>query len=190
MIVLRVMDDRDRPAKIPLSHALELPAWWRWRLGPWTWRRAPVIAWGAIRTPAVVLTVAAACLLGVLARLLLEDAAIFLGLIVFGPVMVPLLTLLLLAGRGALGFGRGLGLTLRDAMLVSNRCPSCGYDLSANTPEEDLCRVCPECGAAWILPRDKPDSVVVILAVKGSMSVMHERRVSGQKQGPGTRPGP
>ncbi len=28
-------------------------------------------------------------------------------------------------------------------------CSSCWYDLSGQTPEDDGCVVCPECGAAW-----------------------------------------
>ncbi|MBX3403456.1 MAG: hypothetical protein KF699_08610 [Phycisphaeraceae bacterium] len=190
MIALRVMDDRDRPAVIPLARVGELPRWWRARLGPWSLRRAPRIAWRIVRTPAVVLAVAAACILSVLARLLLEDMAMFLGLIVFGPVMVPLLTLALFAGRGMLGLGRGLGPTLRDAMLAWDCCPSCGYDLSASMPERDLCRVCPECGAAWILPRDKPESVVVTVAANDSRPGTAVRGAAAQEQGPGTEPGP
>ncbi len=33
-------------------------------------------------------------------------------------------------------------------------CPSCGYDLLKLPVEDDGCRVCPECGAAWRLPSD------------------------------------
>lgn len=184
------MDDRDRPAPIPVAHVRELPAWWRRRYGPWSWRRAPKIAWAILRTPAVVLGLAAACLLGVLARMLAEDTAMFLGLIVFGPVVVPLLTLGLFAGRGVLGLGRGLGPTVRDAMLDAARCPSCGYDLSASVAESDLCRVCPECGAAWILPRDRPDATVHVVRAKTVRHRAQSPRDPAQEQGPGTEPGP
>lgn len=184
------MDDRDRPAPIPVAHARELPAWWRRRYGPWSWRRAPKIAWAILRTPAVVLGIAAACLLGVLAMMLAEDTAMFLGLIVFGPVVVPLLTLGLFAGRGVLGLGRGLGPTVRDAMLDAARCPSCGYDLSASVAEADLCRVCPECGAAWILPRDRPDATVHVVRARTVRHRAQSPRDPAQEQGPGTEPGP
>jgi hypothetical protein len=33
--------------------------------------------------------------------------------------------------------------------LRENRCPACGYSLTLTRPEEDGCRVCSECGAAW-----------------------------------------
>lgn len=114
----------------------------------------------------------------------------FLGLIVFGPVVVPLLTLGLFAGRGVLGLGRGLGPTVRDAMLDAARCPSCGYDLSASVAEADLCRVCPECGAAWILPRDRPDATVHVVRAKTVRHRAQSPRDPAQEQGPGTEPGP
>jgi hypothetical protein len=34
-------------------------------------------------------------------------------------------------------------------MGVRGLCAACGYDLIGQEPEEDGCRVCPECGAAW-----------------------------------------
>ena len=40
----------------------------------------------------------------------------------------------------------------RRAMLAFHVCPSCGFDLSALSPEPDGCVVCPECAAAWRLP--------------------------------------
>lgn len=114
----------------------------------------------------------------------------FLGLIVFGPVMVPLLTLALLAGRGALGLGRGLGPMVRDAMLAADRCPACGYDLAGSPVEPDACRVCPECGAAWILPRDRSESVEVTVSTGRKRVWASNQDEDAQKQGPGTLPGP
>ncbi len=49
----------------------------------------------------------------------------------------------------------GLILILRGvirAMLVRRpaaTCGGCGYDLHGLQPQEDGCRVCPECGGAW-----------------------------------------
>ncbi len=40
-------------------------------------------------------------------------------------------------------------LALASASLMSGRCGACGYSLAEFAPEEDSCRVCPECGAAW-----------------------------------------
>ncbi|MEQ9097306.1 MAG: hypothetical protein RIE32_13705 [Phycisphaerales bacterium] len=28
-------------------------------------------------------------------------------------------------------------------------CPACGYSIAGLEPEEDGCRICPECGSAW-----------------------------------------
>jgi hypothetical protein len=36
--------------------------------------------------------------------------------------------------------------------LAAGRCPKCLYNLTDLPPEEDECTVCPECGAAWVLP--------------------------------------
>ena len=38
-------------------------------------------------------------------------------------------------------------------ILAMEYCPSCGYRLVGTPPEGDGCTVCPECGAAWRLPR-------------------------------------
>jgi hypothetical protein len=43
------------------------------------------------------------------------------------------------------------------AALAMELCPACGYSLTATTPESDGCTVCPECGAAWKLPRPSPN---------------------------------
>ena len=44
------------------------------------------------------------------------------------------------------------GETIHEAapsLLAAQVWPSCGYALSATSPEPDGCSVCPECGAAW-----------------------------------------
>lgn len=40
----------------------------------------------------------------------------------------------------------------RAAILTHGFCPSCGYCLRGIPTEDDGCRVCPECAAAWRLP--------------------------------------
>jgi hypothetical protein len=39
-----------------------------------------------------------------------------------------------------------------DACLSSGVCPGCGYTLAGLAVEDDGCRICPECAAAWRLP--------------------------------------
>jgi hypothetical protein len=39
--------------------------------------------------------------------------------------------------------------TWRRVMLAEGHCPSCGYGLMELKEQEDGCRVCAECGAAW-----------------------------------------
>lgn len=41
---------------------------------------------------------------------------------------------------------------LSDALLEHRRCPSCAYDLRAASRDDTGAAICPECGAAWILP--------------------------------------
>lgn len=41
---------------------------------------------------------------------------------------------------------------IAEAYLRAGLCASCGYELGTVEPEEDGCRVCPECGAAWRQP--------------------------------------
>ena len=166
MAILRVMDDRDRKTVIPLRHArVWASAWWS-GIGPWRVRALPKTLWRLFTTPEVVLAIAAACLIGVLIRLLVDDSSIVIGLMIFSPVMIPLLTLSLMTGRGVLGAGRGLAPRVRDSLLEQGRCAGCGYELSSIARAQDDCRVCPECGAAWILPDDRPDEVVVIPSTK------------------------
>jgi hypothetical protein len=39
-----------------------------------------------------------------------------------------------------------------DACLSIEVCPGCGNALAGLAVEDDGCRICPECGAAWRLP--------------------------------------
>ncbi len=41
------------------------------------------------------------------------------------------------------------------ALLNHGRCADCGYSIHGIPAEPDGCTVCPECGAAWMIP-DKP----------------------------------
>ncbi len=38
-------------------------------------------------------------------------------------------------------------------LAASRLCLCCGYGLAGVPPQQDGCTVCPECGAAWVLPR-------------------------------------
>jgi hypothetical protein len=38
---------------------------------------------------------------------------------------------------------------IAHSYIAADYCASCGYDLKSIGPEEDGCRICPECGAAW-----------------------------------------
>ncbi len=45
---------------------------------------------------------------------------------------------------------RVAGLHRRDWISLG-LCPACGYAIAELEPQEDTCRVCPECGSAWKL---------------------------------------
>ncbi len=42
--------------------------------------------------------------------------------------------------------------------LAEAYCPACGYDLAGTAPGADGFTACPECGAAWNMPRGAPRS--------------------------------
>ncbi len=42
-------------------------------------------------------------------------------------------------------------------MLEHRQCPACDYNLRSLPMEHDGCTVCPECGAAWRMPREGDD---------------------------------
>ena len=64
--------------------------------------------------------------------------------VALGPLAAPVVLLaMLLVGR------RHVRRLFVPVMLEHACCPSCGYDLTGLTPEDDGCVVCPECGAAW-----------------------------------------
>jgi hypothetical protein len=46
-------------------------------------------------------------------------------------------------------FRRRLNRMARGQALAQEECPACGYGLKGIPRQEDQCRVCPECGAAW-----------------------------------------
>lgn len=48
------------------------------------------------------------------------------------------------------------------AALRVHRCPGCVYDLSTIAAQDDGCRVCPECGAAWRDRRPRPSPVPLV----------------------------
>jgi hypothetical protein len=41
-------------------------------------------------------------------------------------------------------------------MLAKPQCPGCDHLLTGVPPQQDGCTICPECGAAWRLPRQGP----------------------------------
>lgn len=52
--------------------------------------------------------------------------------------------------RATVGFGNNPR-PVRRALLLNDRCASCGFKLSGLSQVSDGCTVCPECGAAWRL---------------------------------------
>jgi hypothetical protein len=83
--------------------------------------------------------------------------------IVSGSMGTTLLQLVLIAGLvffliygGAQGIFRPIVSDRRhvaNVLLRRSRCGSCAGDLAAIDPEEDGCTVCPNCRAAWRIPR-------------------------------------
>lgn len=48
---------------------------------------------------------------------------------------------------------------IRKVMLKHRHCPHCGYDLrDLPIDEKDCVTICPECGCAWMLGDEKPNS--------------------------------
>lgn len=64
-------------------------------------------------------------------------------------VTIPVLALLIYAGSIALRV-REMAVHGRAARR-RGQCAACGYPIADLEPEEDACRVCPECGGAWKL---------------------------------------
>ena len=151
VLVLNVRTQDDRGAPVRLSHAGMLESVRRWRrsLGPVTPARLPRLARRVVFTGPFLAFLGACGVLGILTRLITEDLSTGLGLLIFSPVAVPLMTLTLATSRGVLGLGGTLPGRMRRAMLARHRCPVCAYDLSAIEPASDGCVVCPECAAAW-----------------------------------------
>ena len=44
---------------------------------------------------------------------------------------------------------------IRDAWLAEGHCPACGYELATSEPTGLDMVICPECGAAWTIAREK-----------------------------------
>jgi hypothetical protein len=164
---VRSLDDRRRPVR--LTHAGMLAAASRWRasLGPVTPRRLPRLARRVVLTGPFLAFVGACAVFSILAKLISEDLSTGLGLMIFSPVAVPLITLALTTGRGVLGLGGSLPSRMRRAMLASHRCPACGYDLRGAEPGPDGLIICPECAAAWLHAQtgpgaDAPHEVIIV----------------------------
>lgn len=72
------------------------------------------------------------------------------GAILYGILFqLPLLLILLSFVFRLDGSRRSHKEEVLRTMLLSRMCGSCGYPLDGLSVEEDGCRVCPECGAAW-----------------------------------------
>lgn len=149
MLNVRTQDDRGAPVRLAHAGMLESVRRWRRSLGPVTLARLPRVVRRVVFTGPFLAFVGACGVLGILVRLLAEDLSTGLGLMIFSPVAVPLITLSLATSRGVLGLGGTLPGRMRRAMLALHRCPACGYDLSVSEPGPDGCVVCPECAAAW-----------------------------------------
>jgi hypothetical protein len=84
------------------------------------------------------------------------------GLAVFSFILAPAMAVLLTALAAVRTAWREREAMMRRGMGARGLCAACGYDLSAHEPEEDGCRVCPECGAAWRLDEAAPTCPVVV----------------------------
>lgn len=138
-----------------LAEALLL---WRASLPRWTWRHAPALALRAAKFPPTWAFLGACGVVFFIGFMLYEDASTGLGLMIFSPIFVSMLSLALATGRAALGLGGALPGRMCRAMLWTERCPACGYDLSSMDAHADGCIVCPECAAAWEADRIGPNA--------------------------------
>lgn len=102
-----------------------------------------------IARPWAAAALGACFIVGAVVRLVIDDVSMALGLVVFTPVVVPMLTLGFLTGRGLVGLGGSLAGNIENAKMSEGACPCCGYTLLGAGQEADGCVVCPECGAAW-----------------------------------------
>jgi hypothetical protein len=103
----------------------------------------------AVRTRTAVLVGLVAALAGLVAAAFWVIGPHAAGLAIFSFVIAPTMAVLLTALAAARTAWRERGHLLRHGMGVRGLCAACGYDLRGQEPEEDGCRVCPECGAAW-----------------------------------------
>ena len=148
---MRVRGVDDRGNRVLLAGAGMWEAWREWRsaLPALRWRSVPRIVGRALLTGPGLAFVGSCMIVAVVARMSYDEKFIGLGLLIFTPVFVPLLTLGLTVWRGVLGFGGGLPEKMRRAMLARSKCPSCCYDLRGAAAGADGFAVCPECAAAW-----------------------------------------
>lgn len=167
MPTLRARDDRGRRVRLPVRFALEALRAWKEDLGEVSWRRVPRVLVRAIVSPVGLAFLGAGFIVGAILKLVYEDFSMALGLMVFTPVVVPMLTLGFLTARGVLGIGGSIAGDIEEAMLRRRKCPCCGYALAGSEPAHDGCVVCAECGAAWDGRRieraatRRPDVVVI-----------------------------
>ena len=98
--------------------------------------RAPGQPWEPLKAPA---WASAAIVLGTV----FFTAGFFVGPYLFAVGVITLLTFSIYMN----------GRHYRQQLVHNHRCPCCLYDLKALRPEPDGCTTCPECAAAWHLPR-------------------------------------
>lgn len=71
----------------------------------------------------------------------LEPLALRVGLTVLFVALYTILSRAMMAAR--------VHAAVRAAGMNLGLCPACGYPIAEIEPQEDMCRVCPECGGAW-----------------------------------------
>ena len=158
MIRIRTNDDRGRAARLTLLAPPRVGA--RWPIASVVVATAGV-AFELLRSRAglSVLTMVALtlCMFAMLG--LGGPFAAF--LILFTPV-ASILILVAVNSLTSLGVLAGEAReSLRSRWAAACRCPSCAYDLAGVPIEQDRCRRCPECGAAWRI-NDAAETVVVV----------------------------
>jgi hypothetical protein len=151
-------DDRDRPVRAYRLGVLEsmLP-----QLVPRRERRAPAdvlwkaywrVLWSARLWIIAMALQLGAVLLAALTPLLLVGIGIETRIIAaLGVYFVAFCLLLMVYARYVPLIAWPLW---REALLGEQCCPGCGYRLAELPPDDDGCRVCPECGGAWRLHAD------------------------------------
>lgn len=145
---------------------------WRGSWPRWTWRRVPRNIYAILTTGPILAAIGGVLVVALITAIMINDRSTGFGLLVFTPIMVPLITAGLLAGRGLLGLGGWLPNAMRIAQLARHACPACNYDLRGIDPvhPEGMSEahvVCPECRATWVsanlgpAARARPETVVI-----------------------------